>query len=323
MGHSGSYGGQSGMSFLKRLFGSRSDAKPREQEKASGSKPTPMDTSAPPGPEVGPYSYRGFTFSYGVDAPFSPLCDDKGIVRGIWYDDPKGYNDRVANLEVVVHARKTGLTVLESDIATTIEGGLGGVEELQDPRGAILWFASARELLDAKPGVLEVSEEGELPRSEALALIGTGDLAAANALLEAARVTLDRAAEAEALVLRADCLARAGQYFEALTAAERALQAARWARAESAEAAALRVHTSAKEALRQKNSALGSRGRAAGAAPRAGAESPKPTPKAETPPKPARRPEASPPEGKSPWSTLNDIAKDRPEGPPRGRGRKK
>jgi hypothetical protein len=43
----------------------------------------------------------------------------------------------------VVH----GLTVQFSDYMTTVIGGIGGVEYLDNPGGAILWFASARGLI--------------------------------------------------------------------------------------------------------------------------------------------------------------------------------
>jgi hypothetical protein len=47
---------------------------------------------------------------------------------------------------VVAAASVNGFTVLDSDYQTTVVGGIGGVENLQDLGGAILWFDSTREI---------------------------------------------------------------------------------------------------------------------------------------------------------------------------------
>jgi hypothetical protein len=92
--------------------------------------------------------YRGLTFAMGLDGDYSPLCDDQGVIRGIWYRDPQSIKNEARNRMCLAVAETTlGLKVLDSDYAITIHGGQGGVEVLQNPGGAILWFASAREML--------------------------------------------------------------------------------------------------------------------------------------------------------------------------------
>jgi len=88
--------------------------------------------------------YRGLTFA--TDGEYSPVCDEKKVVRGIWYRDRSNIKNPTRNRMVVAAASVNGLTVLDSDYETTIVGGIGGVEELQNPGGAILWFDSTREI---------------------------------------------------------------------------------------------------------------------------------------------------------------------------------
>lgn len=110
--------------------------------KASAVSDTP-DPSAPSTQNL--VRYRGLTFS--IDGEYSPVYDEKRIVRGIWYRDPDNIKDETRNRMVAAVVNVTqGLTVLESDYALTLVGGMGGIEHLQNPGGAILWFASARKL---------------------------------------------------------------------------------------------------------------------------------------------------------------------------------
>ena len=96
----------------------------------------------PPPPQQ--VRYRGLTF--GIDGEYSLVCDDKKIVRGIWYRDRSSIQIATRNRMIAANARVNGFTVLDSDYEITIVGGVGGVEDLQNPGGAILWFDSAREL---------------------------------------------------------------------------------------------------------------------------------------------------------------------------------
>jgi len=89
-------------------------------------------------------SYRGLTFKTG-DA-YSLVWDDKRIVRGIWYGDRNSLKNAARHRMVVAAASVNGFTVLDSDYQTTVVGGIGGVENLQDLGGAILWFDSTREI---------------------------------------------------------------------------------------------------------------------------------------------------------------------------------
>ncbi len=111
-----------------------------ERESPASSKARPSD----PPPISGLVRYRGLTF--GIDGEYSLVYDDKKVVRGIWYRDRNSIGNAARNRMVVAAARVNGLTVLDSDYETTIVGGIGGVEDLKNPGGAILWFDSTREL---------------------------------------------------------------------------------------------------------------------------------------------------------------------------------
>ena len=111
--------------------------KAQEATKAGNSAPA---VAAPPNL----VRYRGLTFAtYGE---YSIVWDDEKIVRGIWYLDPCSINNPSRNRMVVATAKVNGFTVLDSDYATTIVGGVGGVENLQNPGGAVLWFDSTSEI---------------------------------------------------------------------------------------------------------------------------------------------------------------------------------
>jgi|GEM_PF-2833185 len=95
-------------------------------------------------PTNGLIRYRGLTF--GIDGEYSLVCDDKKIVRGIWYRHREDIKNALRNRMVVATAGVNGFTVLDSDYETTIVGGIGGVEDLNNPGGSILWFDSTRAL---------------------------------------------------------------------------------------------------------------------------------------------------------------------------------
>jgi hypothetical protein len=162
------------MSFLKKMFGGASKPTPILQCRECGSihfinelgelwcagcgLSSPVKPASPPKKEpvtaptgssstpvtTGLVHYRGLTF--GVDGGYSLVWDDKKIVRGIWYRDRSSIKNAARNRMVVAAASTNGFTVLDSDYETTIVGGLGGVEDLQNPGGVILWFDSTREL---------------------------------------------------------------------------------------------------------------------------------------------------------------------------------
>ena len=110
-----------------------------EVEKRGGSQ---LKSASPPSGK--PVRYRGLTFD--IDGEYSLVCDDQKVVRGIWYRDRKDIKNETRNRMVVAVASVNGCTVLDSDYETTIVGGIGGVEDLKNPGGAILWFASAPKL---------------------------------------------------------------------------------------------------------------------------------------------------------------------------------
>src|SRR5579863_1027361 len=123
------------MSILKRLFGGKESLKANSAE---------SELTATGRQATGLVRYRGLTFN--VDGEYSLVCDEKKIVRGIWYRDRDSIKNAARNRMVVAHAENSGFTVLDSDYEMTIVGGIGGVEDLNNPGGAILWFASTREL---------------------------------------------------------------------------------------------------------------------------------------------------------------------------------
>ena len=92
----------------------------------------------------GPVSYRSLTFHVGGE--YSLVYDDKKIVRGIWYHDSSSIRNASRNRMVVATAEVNGFIVLDSDYETTIVGGIGGVEDLQNSGGSILWFDSTRDI---------------------------------------------------------------------------------------------------------------------------------------------------------------------------------
>jgi hypothetical protein len=90
------------------------------------------------------FRHRGFTFRF--DGPYSPVWDDQNIVHGIWYKDRNSVNDSKCHLIAIAEAGKEGFTILVSDFRATVSGVINGVENLQNPKGAILWFESTKEL---------------------------------------------------------------------------------------------------------------------------------------------------------------------------------
>jgi ankyrin repeat protein len=101
-----------------------------------------VPSSAPLAPKL--VRYRGLTF--GIDGEYSLVWDYKKIVRGIWYRYRDDIKNATRNRMIVAKAGVDGFTVLDSDYATTVVEGIGGIEDLQNPGGAILWFDSTREL---------------------------------------------------------------------------------------------------------------------------------------------------------------------------------
>ena len=133
------HGGTKGQNFASGTAPARQPA-PNAEAKPASTTPTS------PSPANCQVSYRGLTFQ--IDGEYSLVCDDKRIVRGIWYRHREDVKNAMRNRMVVAAAGVVkGYRVLDSDYETTIVGGIGGVEELNNPGGAILWFASARELL--------------------------------------------------------------------------------------------------------------------------------------------------------------------------------
>ena len=111
----------------------------------------PQDTLAPKGTSLrptlsAPQLVRHRELTFAIDGECSLVYDHMEIVRGIWYRARGSVKNAARHRMVVATASVSGFTVLDSDYETTIVRGIGGVEELQDPRGAILWFYSTREL---------------------------------------------------------------------------------------------------------------------------------------------------------------------------------
>jgi len=132
-------GGERWCAQCRLIWPSQPASPPQKQEPVVAS-PEPSSTPAAPKP----VRYRDLTFE--IEGEYSLVCDDKKIVRGIWYRDRSSIKNAARNRMVVATASVNGFTVLDSDYETTIVGGIGGVEDLQNPGGAILWFDSTREL---------------------------------------------------------------------------------------------------------------------------------------------------------------------------------